>query len=451
MLDVFMKSIHEGFDTEKEIEPNMYAELLRLMNEATIEGLSMSNFSIEHNREFLHAIKHSNEVFSAFKTHAMGRSMQAKLLDEKGRLKSYDRWAKEVRFISSHHVGAWLRTEYNTAVLRAHNAGDWREFMANKDIMPNLRWVPTTSPDAEATHRSFWEKKLTLPIEHPFWNKHHPGDRWNCKCALEATDEPASDENIIKDIPDIAPQRGLENNPGKDGVIINDNHPYFPRNCSLCAFYKQRGVKDRIKEWFKNHKKDCCKCEFIDGRLPQEISDFIKERRRNYEKLLYSDDYIDVQFNEKNGGLKATNKEHNIDKNKGWYESTVQQIGFKNGHKVILEKEIHSVLNKKNTEGTWNDTLFEIAGAETATSNNIRNALKHCASKPNAEVAVIFFPNDNFNIDNFNEGYRKYKGLKGSSQYKQFKEIYCIDKENIILQKSQVKKLGKNEGRVLKD
>ena len=294
MLDVFMKSIHEGFDTEKEIEPNMYAELLRLMNEATIEGLSMSNFSIEHNREFLHAIKHSNEVFSAFKTHAMGRSMQAKLLDEKGRLKSYDRWAKEVRSISSHHVGAWLRTEYNTAVLRAHNAGDWREFMANKDIMPNLRWMPTTSPDAEATHRSFWEKKLTLPIEHPFWSKHHPGDRWNCKCALEATDEPASDENIIKDIPDIAPQRGLENNPGKDGVIINDNHPYFPRNCSLCAFYKQRGVKDRIKGWFKNHKKDCFNCPYINGCLyekeekksviikrAKEIKEIVKEEYKN--------------------------------------------------------------------------------------------------------------------------------------------------------------------------
>ena len=74
-------------------------------------------------------------------------------------------------------------------------------------------------------------------------------------------------------------------------------------------------------------------------------------------------------------------------------------------------------------------------------------ALKHCASKPNTEVAVIFFANDNFNIDIFNEGYRKYKGLKGSSQYKQFKEIYSID----ITKKCQVKKLGRNEGRVLKD
>ena len=82
------------------------------------------------------------------------------------------------------------------------------------------------------------------------------------------------------------------------------------------------------------------------------------------------------------------------------------------------------------------NTLWGISGVETVTSNNIMNALKHCASKPNAEVAVIFFENDNFNIDIFNEGYRKYKGLKGSSQYKQFKEIYRIDKENMILQKN---------------
>ena len=45
-------------------------------------------------------------------------------------------------------------------------------------------------------------------------------------------------------------------------------------------------------------------------------------------------------------------------------------------------------------------------------------ALKHCASKPNTEVAVIFFANDNFNIDIFNEGYRKYKGLQKNAKLK---------------------------------
>ncbi len=34
--------------------------------------------------------------------------------------------------------------------------------------------VPITSPDAEATHWGYWEKKIMLPIEHPLGNKHHP-------------------------------------------------------------------------------------------------------------------------------------------------------------------------------------------------------------------------------------------------------------------------------------
>ena len=79
--------------------------------------------------------------------------------------------------------------------------------------------------------------------------------------------------------------------------------------------------------------------------------------------------------------------------------------------------------------------LFEIAGAETATANNIRQALKHCVSKPDAEVAVIFFPNDNFDREFFEKGLAKFNGLKGTSQYRLFKYIYCIDKEKIILTK----------------
>jgi len=54
----------------------------------------------------------------------------------------------------------------------------------------------------------------------------------------------------------------------------------------------------------------------------------------------------------------------------------------------------------------------------------------------NGELYISVDGRPLFNIDIFNEGYRKYKGLKGSSQYKQFKEIYSIDKENMILQKN---------------
>ena len=241
----------------------MWQELTKIMNEATAKGLSKGEFSIDHNRGFLNAVKHANEIFAAFKTHAMGKSMASKLLDDNGNLKPFDKWMKDISSISSHHVGSWLKTEYNTAVLRAHNAADWRSFMENKDIMPNLRWMPTTSPDAEAVHRGYWEKKLTLPVEHPFWNKHHPGDRWNCKCSLESTDDPASPDDVLDDLPIEPAQRGLENNPGKDGKMFNDTHPYFPKNCNQCSFYKNRGFKNKVKTWFNNHEKDCFNCPFF--------------------------------------------------------------------------------------------------------------------------------------------------------------------------------------------
>ncbi len=126
-------------------------------------------------------------MFAAFKVHAMDREMSRRLRDEKGQLKSFSQWRKDIAGIASHQTRTWLQTEYNTAIARAHFAADWQEFERNKDVMPNLRWMPTTSPNPETTHRRFWEKKLTLPVDHPSWVSNHPGNRWNCSCMLQAT------------------------------------------------------------------------------------------------------------------------------------------------------------------------------------------------------------------------------------------------------------------------
>lgn len=90
----------------------------------------------------------------------------------------------------------------------------------------------------------------------------------------------------------------------------------------------------------------------------------------------------------------------------------------------------------KSCEGLWDDLKFEVAGAESGTSNNIRNALKHCASKPESKIAVLFFPNGNFSAENFQAGLAKFNGLKETSQYKKFDLIYCIQGEDIV----QIKK-----------
>lgn len=259
---MFMKKVYNGFDTASEIEPTAWREVLRIINEGTVEGLSQALVPPTHDELFYRELRHSNEIFAAFKVHTMGNEMAAKLYDANGKLKPFDKWARDVSSIASHQVGSWLQTEYDTAVIRAHAAADWKEFERNRDIMPNLRWMPTTSPEPESSHRQYWQMGLTLPIDDPFWNDHHPGDRWNCKCSLEATDEPV---NRPDDMEPTKPQRGLENNPGKDGHTFNDSHPYFPKDCNHCPVRGASGFTNKLKSIFENRKKDCYNCPYIDG------------------------------------------------------------------------------------------------------------------------------------------------------------------------------------------
>lgn len=248
----------------------MWREVLRVLNEATVSGLLQSKNSVPsvlgHRDSFLAALRHSNEVFAAFKVHSMSERMAARLLNPDGTLKPFRQWADDVKSISSHYVGAWLRTEYDTALIRAHNAADWQQFIRDADVMPNLRWMPTTSPKPESSHRAFWERKLTLPVSDPFWNEHHPGDRWNCKCSLEQTDDPATPE-LKAEFSGEAPQPGLTNNPGKDGHTFSQDHPYFPKSCSSCPFNK--GMKNRLMKVFRNEEKHCYNCSKINRAIQQ--------------------------------------------------------------------------------------------------------------------------------------------------------------------------------------
>ena len=323
MLQQYLRAIYNGFDTSRAVEPTMWREVLRVLNEATVSGLLQSS-APTHRDSFLAALRHSNEVFAAFKVHSMSERMAARLLNPDGTLKPFRQWADDVKSISSHYVGAWLRTEYDTALIRAHNAADWQQFIRDADVMPNLRWMPTTSPMPESSHRAFWERKLTLPVSDPFWNEHHPGDRWNCKCSLEQTDDPPTPE-LKAEFAGEAPQPGLTNNPGKDGHTFSQEHPYFPKSCASCGFYKKASIKNRLLPAFLNIRaKDCYNCPYINGCISRMSSDGFK-----------------LEHNFKNGGKLYVHPD--IDKDKADYKDMKRiclQLA-KMGHEVRMTPRLH--------------------------------------------------------------------------------------------------------------
>jgi len=171
--------------------------------------------------------------------------------------------------------------------------------------------------------------------------------------------------------------------------------------------------------------------------MNKELSDKIEANRKEYERLLNDGNYTDVRFNPQNGGLSATHKEHTFDPKRGTYEINVQDIGYKHGNAVILDSEKGKDIGERYTDGLWNGKSFEISATETGTSNNIKKGLNHCASKPKVKVAVLFFPNDNFDIATFEKAFARYLGIgkSGEKGYVQFGEIICIGKNKILYKK----------------
>lgn len=226
LLKKSLKRIYEAdFNPMTEIEQNLFDATLQVFNKAVDQGYGNYEQG-DPEYDFYNQLRINNEVFSAFRTHTMQNDLAKQLVDDKGILKPFKQWSNDVHTIVDHHVERWMRTEYDTAILRAHQAADWQQFEREKDVLPNLRWMPTTSPAPDLVHKVFWQAKLTLPVNHSFWLSHKPGDRWNCKCALESTDE---DVTPGSDVPasNYKPDKGLDNNVAKTGELFSKSHPFI--------------------------------------------------------------------------------------------------------------------------------------------------------------------------------------------------------------------------------
>ncbi len=284
-----LKHIYEkDFHPMTEIEENLFNETFRAFTEATNDGVSQS--STEVPTEFRQRMDQGNAVFSAFKVHRMQNDIAARMYDSNGVLKPFEQWKKDVHPMLDHHVEHWLKTEYDTAVIRARQAADWQRFEQYADILPNLEWMPSTSANPGADHKVFWG--TILPISHPFWSAHRPGDRWNCKCSLSATDEPPTGAPCESTDPKNQPAPGLDNNPGVDGRLFSDTHPYVSNAYD--------GAKEAVKAFLKDKFPDYAKVK-IEPRHNQDekYSERTKELKKEAAESIKGKELVNSNFKHK--------------------------------------------------------------------------------------------------------------------------------------------------------
>lgn len=140
-------------------------------------------------------------------------------------------------------------------------------------------------------------------------------------------------------------------NPGKQERIFPEKHPYFPKGCGDCD-YKLSYNKDNP---------DCQACRTLLKNTDNVMKRMV-ENRKEYERLKKNPDYKDVEYDDKNGGVKAEHVGHidhekedarffkDMTKDGNGLTSTqleryCQDNLFRSGHKAILRNERNYDIN----------------------------------------------------------------------------------------------------------
>lgn len=213
------KIYDKNIDLQNEIEPELFEHTRKNLNNA-VDDVYGEIQTGDPDYDFVQELKYNNAVFAAFKTHKEQNDLAKLITDNEGNLRSFKDFRKATEPIIGNYNENWLKTEYNTAVLRTREASKFRKYERDADIFPNLKWLPSTSAEKRETHQRFYG--LVKQINDGFWDTHYPGNLWNCKCGITNTDEATNEHTPAVN---YEPQPGIDRNP-KEGKLFTKSHPY---------------------------------------------------------------------------------------------------------------------------------------------------------------------------------------------------------------------------------
>lgn len=235
-----LKNIYtKKVDVKKEIEPALFQHTWSNLNKSVDIAFGKVEFG-NPDYDFVNQLKNNNAVFAAFKTHREQNDLVPNLWDENGKLRSFSEFKKTNEHIVSKYEH-WLRTEYDTAVIRARNAANFQSFKRDADLYPNLEWLPSTSIEPRGEHVKFYG--IVKPTNDPFWSNNYPGDLWNCKCGITNTDKEPTEKTPSTDY--TKPQ-GLEENPATSGALFSNKNAYVKNAYEGANEAVERHVKNAI-------------------------------------------------------------------------------------------------------------------------------------------------------------------------------------------------------------
>ncbi|MBL7902938.1 MAG: DUF935 family protein [Bacteroidia bacterium] len=214
----------------------------------TIEDPGLSNV------EMINSLRRNVWVFSGFKTHEILRAISDKLVDEKGQVREWGSFKKEVLNLDDRYNVNYLKTEYDHALVSAQQAAQWLDIQRTKEALPLLRFVATL--DDRTTDICNGLNDVTLPADHDFWKTHFLPLHWHERSLIQQlANGQITDMSKVK-IPALDAM--FKNNVGISGVAFPKSHPYYETSLSTARKIEEaaniahiRDAREEVRSWGK--------------------------------------------------------------------------------------------------------------------------------------------------------------------------------------------------------
>ena len=179
-------------------------------------------------------------IFSGLKTHAQLAEARSLLKDEKGNIRPYHLFEKDILKLNEKYNRNYLDAEYQFAVSSSQSAANWANL--SDDERYNLQYRTAGDERVRQSHVAL--NRITLPKKDAFWISYYPPNGWRCRCIavlVLASKYPASDVKVATEAAEKATTQIGKNgknklemfrfNPGIEKRVFPKENSYNPKNC----------------------------------------------------------------------------------------------------------------------------------------------------------------------------------------------------------------------------
>lgn len=229
LLKKAARMFYERKDATKvdaQIQLKEYKTLFEAVESYAAENkIDLSNYS-DTRASTLLRLRTNLVTFVAFKNYQRAADMIKALTDQKGNIRNYAAYEREVISIGETYHRNWLKAEYNTVVASAQTAAQWADFVRDKDLFPVLVYKTQDDTRVRMAHRGL--HNVAKPVDDEFWDQYYPPNGWQCRCyVLQSRDTNGYITEPLSLPDDKSHPPAFRSNPGKTGKIWTKEHPYF--------------------------------------------------------------------------------------------------------------------------------------------------------------------------------------------------------------------------------